>query len=185
MYDDHYGLSGRPFQLTPDPKFWFDTDDAPQGDGVSRLWPEPGRGLHRHHRRCRGGQDHARRASDGEGRPRGAARHQDRLDPDRARGPAAHRRGRAGAGDRRRVARRNCSATIERGLHAVARVGAAHAADRRRGAGVAGGGARRIADAVQHVRRAAMRCCRSSCSASPSSASGCRGRTGSNSCASA
>lgn len=23
MYDDHYGLSGRPFQLTPDPKFWF------------------------------------------------------------------------------------------------------------------------------------------------------------------
>jgi len=25
MYDDHYGLSGRPFALTPDPKFWFDT----------------------------------------------------------------------------------------------------------------------------------------------------------------
>ena len=25
MYDDHYGLTGRPFQLTPDPKFWFDT----------------------------------------------------------------------------------------------------------------------------------------------------------------
>ena len=25
MYDDHYGLSGRPFQLTPDPAFWFDT----------------------------------------------------------------------------------------------------------------------------------------------------------------
>jgi general secretion pathway protein A len=25
MYDDHYGLSGRPFQLTPDPRFWFDT----------------------------------------------------------------------------------------------------------------------------------------------------------------
>lgn len=25
MYDDHYGLSGRPFQLTPDPKFWFDS----------------------------------------------------------------------------------------------------------------------------------------------------------------
>ena len=24
MYDDHYGLSGRPFQLTPDPKFWYD-----------------------------------------------------------------------------------------------------------------------------------------------------------------
>ncbi|WP_353203531.1 AAA family ATPase [Sphingomonas sp.] len=25
MYEDHYGLSGRPFALTPDPRFWFDT----------------------------------------------------------------------------------------------------------------------------------------------------------------
>ena len=25
MYDQHYGLSGRPFQLTPDARFWFDT----------------------------------------------------------------------------------------------------------------------------------------------------------------
>lgn len=25
MYDDHYGLNGRPFRLTPDPRFWFDT----------------------------------------------------------------------------------------------------------------------------------------------------------------
>ena len=25
MYDGHYGLSERPFALTPDPKFWFDT----------------------------------------------------------------------------------------------------------------------------------------------------------------
>ncbi len=25
MYDQHYGLTGRPFQLTPDPKFWFET----------------------------------------------------------------------------------------------------------------------------------------------------------------
>ncbi|URW76964.1 AAA family ATPase [Sphingomonas donggukensis] len=25
MYDEHYGLTGRPFQLTPDPRFWFDT----------------------------------------------------------------------------------------------------------------------------------------------------------------
>lgn len=25
MYEDHYGLSGRPFQLTPDPKFWFES----------------------------------------------------------------------------------------------------------------------------------------------------------------
>lgn len=25
MYDTHYGLSGRPFALTPDPSFWFET----------------------------------------------------------------------------------------------------------------------------------------------------------------
>lgn len=25
MYDEHYGLSDRPFQLTPDPRFWFDS----------------------------------------------------------------------------------------------------------------------------------------------------------------
>jgi general secretion pathway protein A len=25
MYDAHYGLTGRPFQLTPDPRFWFET----------------------------------------------------------------------------------------------------------------------------------------------------------------
>ena len=25
MYDEHYGLTGRPFQLTPDAKFWFET----------------------------------------------------------------------------------------------------------------------------------------------------------------
>ena len=25
MYTDHYGLTGRPFQLTPDPAFWFDS----------------------------------------------------------------------------------------------------------------------------------------------------------------
>ncbi|MBN8814972.1 MAG: AAA family ATPase [Sphingomonas sp.] len=25
MHDDHYGLSERPFALTPDPKFWFDS----------------------------------------------------------------------------------------------------------------------------------------------------------------
>ncbi|WP_267396045.1 MULTISPECIES: AAA family ATPase [unclassified Sphingomonas] len=25
MYDNHYGLSGRPFQLTPDAKFWYET----------------------------------------------------------------------------------------------------------------------------------------------------------------
>jgi general secretion pathway protein A len=25
MYDQHYGLSARPFQLTPDPRFWYET----------------------------------------------------------------------------------------------------------------------------------------------------------------
>ena len=25
MYDEHYGLSARPFQLTPDPRFWYET----------------------------------------------------------------------------------------------------------------------------------------------------------------
>ena len=25
MYDEHYGFTDRPFQLTPDPRFWFDT----------------------------------------------------------------------------------------------------------------------------------------------------------------
>lgn len=26
MYDEHFGLTTRPFQLTPDPRFWFSTD---------------------------------------------------------------------------------------------------------------------------------------------------------------
>ena len=25
MYEDHYGLTGRPFQLTPDARFWYET----------------------------------------------------------------------------------------------------------------------------------------------------------------
>ncbi len=25
MYEEHFGLTGRPFQLTPDPRFWFET----------------------------------------------------------------------------------------------------------------------------------------------------------------
>jgi general secretion pathway protein A len=25
MYNDHYGLTGRPFQLTPDPRFYFES----------------------------------------------------------------------------------------------------------------------------------------------------------------
>ena len=55
MYDDHYGLSGRPFQLTPDPKFWFETAThkkamaylgygLSQGEGFVVVTGEPGSG---------------------------------------------------------------------------------------------------------------------------------------------
>lgn len=55
MYDDHYGLSGRPFQLTPDPKFWFDTAShrkamaylgygLSQGEGFVVITGDPGAG---------------------------------------------------------------------------------------------------------------------------------------------
>ncbi|MBO9713555.1 AAA family ATPase [Sphingomonas sp.] len=55
MYDDHYGLSGRPFQLTPDPTFWFDTAThrkamaylgygLSQGEGFVAITGEPGTG---------------------------------------------------------------------------------------------------------------------------------------------
>ncbi len=55
MYDDHYGLTGRPFQLTPDPRFWFDTAThrkamaylgygLSQGEGFVVVTGEPGVG---------------------------------------------------------------------------------------------------------------------------------------------
>ncbi|MDK2766715.1 MAG: AAA family ATPase [Sphingomonas sp.] len=55
MYDDHYGLSGRPFQLTPDPAFWFDTAThkkamaylgygVSQGEGFIVITGAPGAG---------------------------------------------------------------------------------------------------------------------------------------------
>jgi general secretion pathway protein A len=55
MYDDHYGLSGRPFQLTPDPRFWFDTAThrkamaylgygLSQGEGFVVITGDPGVG---------------------------------------------------------------------------------------------------------------------------------------------
>ncbi len=55
MYDDHYGLTGRPFQLTPDPAFWFDTlahrkamaylgYGLSQGEGFIVITGEPGAG---------------------------------------------------------------------------------------------------------------------------------------------
>ncbi len=55
MYDNHYGLTGRPFQLTPDPAFWFDTAThrkamaylgygLSQGEGFIVITGEPGTG---------------------------------------------------------------------------------------------------------------------------------------------
>lgn len=55
MYDEHYGLSGRPFQLTPDPAFWFDTAThrkamaylgygLSQGEGFIVITGDPGAG---------------------------------------------------------------------------------------------------------------------------------------------
>jgi len=55
MYDDQYGLTGRPFQLTPDPKFWFDSAThkkamaylgygLSQGEGFIVVTGEPGTG---------------------------------------------------------------------------------------------------------------------------------------------
>ena len=55
MYDEHYGLSGRPFQLTPDPRFWFDIAThrkamaylgygLSQGEGFIVVTGEPGTG---------------------------------------------------------------------------------------------------------------------------------------------
>lgn len=55
MYDEHYGLSGRSFQLTPDPRFWFDTAThskamaylgygLSQGEGFVVITGDPGAG---------------------------------------------------------------------------------------------------------------------------------------------
>lgn len=55
MHDDAYGLSGRPFQLTPDPRFWFDTAThrkamaylgygLSQGEGFVVITGDPGVG---------------------------------------------------------------------------------------------------------------------------------------------
>ncbi len=55
MYDEHYGLTGRPFQLTPDPAFWFDTAShrkamaylgygLSQGEGFIVVTGDPGTG---------------------------------------------------------------------------------------------------------------------------------------------
>lgn len=55
MYDTHYGLTGKPFQLTPDPAFWFDTSThrkamaylsygLTEGEGFIAITGDPGAG---------------------------------------------------------------------------------------------------------------------------------------------
>lgn len=55
MYEDHYGFTGKPFQLTPDPRFWFDTTahrkamsylgyGLSQGEGFIVITGDPGAG---------------------------------------------------------------------------------------------------------------------------------------------
>ncbi|MCC2975605.1 AAA family ATPase [Sphingomonas sp. PL-96] len=55
MYDDFYGLSGKPFQLTPDPAFWYDTGThrkamayltygLSEGEGFIVITGDPGAG---------------------------------------------------------------------------------------------------------------------------------------------
>ena len=55
MYTEHYGLTGQPFQLTPDPRFWFDTAThrkamaylgygLSQGEGFVVITGDPGSG---------------------------------------------------------------------------------------------------------------------------------------------
>ncbi|MFZ3483184.1 AAA family ATPase [Sphingomonas sp. 3-13AW] len=55
MYDDFYGLTGKPFQLTPDPAFWYDTSahrkamayltyGLSEGEGFIVITGEPGAG---------------------------------------------------------------------------------------------------------------------------------------------
>ncbi len=95
MYDDHYGLSGRPFQLTPDPHFWFDTAThrkamaylgygLSQGEGFIVITGDLGAGKTTLVGHLMATIDRER-----------LQRHQDRLDPDRRRGSAADGRARA------------------------------------------------------------------------------------------
>ena len=148
MYTDHYGLTGQPFQLTPDARFWFESRThqkamaylgygLAQGEGFIVVTGEIGAGkstlvahLMATIDRARlnaislvstqvEGDDMLRLAAQGLGLETGGVEKAQLLDADRA----AARRG---------AARRQ-----------------AHPADRRRGAEPAGLGARRAAHAVQ------------------------------------
>ena len=92
MFDDFYGLTGKPFQLTPDPAFYFRSVTHRKALSLPRLRPGAGRGLHRHHRRGRRGQVDARRAPDGHDRPAAADRRPDRHQQARRRGDRPRRR---------------------------------------------------------------------------------------------
>ena len=57
MYESKFGLSGPPFQLNPDPAFYFDSRGHSNALVVPEVRRSPGRGLHRGHRRDRCRQD--------------------------------------------------------------------------------------------------------------------------------
>ena len=175
MYEDHFGLTGRPFQLTPDPRFWFDTAThrkamaylgygLAQGEGFIVITGDIGAGKTTLVGHLMATIDRERLHVD-----------QARVDRDRGGRPAADRRDRAG----RRYGRADQGAVADRDrARAACRRAerAADAADRRRGAGAAGSTRSKNCACCPTSRRAAMRCCRSSCSASPNSATGCTGR---------
>ena len=58
MYEDFYRLTGKPFQLSPDPAFYF-AGGAQQRVCLSEVWCLPGRGISRDHGRHRHRKDHA------------------------------------------------------------------------------------------------------------------------------
>ncbi|MEG8052361.1 AAA family ATPase [Sphingomonas aerolata] len=122
MYDEHYGLTGRPFQLTPDPRFWFESGThrkamaylgygLAQGEGFIVMTGDIGAGK----TTLVGHLMDTDRPSEPERDPAG-------VDHDRGERPAADRRDRA----RRRpggARQAQLLTAIERGLHAVARTG--------------------------------------------------------------
>ena len=97
MYESYYGLTGKPFQLNPDPAFFFGSRGHKRAYAYLAVRPPPERGLHRHYRRRR------RRQDDDGAQPALAARL-----PEGRRGPARQhpaRRRRHAQGGRDRVRR--------------------------------------------------------------------------------
>ena len=59
MYEAFYGLSSKPFQLSPDPNFYFASKQHRRAKAYLDYGVLAQRRLHRHHRRDRRRQDHA------------------------------------------------------------------------------------------------------------------------------